>query len=180
MLFRGCNSHFSLQDISMLLGTPHLSSYIIEFEYFIILFSYLLCIKFKCSVYWITWKKTLMFKKPSFCWSFWYRFPRTLISHLVNTDKVDKDFPHVSALSNKKEVSTGNGSFVFWNGNLELLVADMIFDEICTLRGLVCLCFIAFGFDFMNGKRLHHGTRESRIVNIFSPQKCLFNVKYND
>ena len=59
------------------------------------------------------------------------------ISLLVNICKVDNDLPHVSALSNW--VSTGNGSFIFCNRRLEILVADMIFDEIFTARSLVCL-----------------------------------------
>ena len=40
MPLRGCNSHSSLQETSMLLCTPHVSSYIVEFEYFVILSSY--------------------------------------------------------------------------------------------------------------------------------------------
>ena len=44
------------------------------------------------------------------------------------------------------------------------MVADMIFDEIFTARSLVCLCLIASGLVFMNGKRLHYQSRESRII----------------
>ena len=40
MPLRGCNSHSSLQETSMLLCTPHVSSYIIEFGHFVILSSY--------------------------------------------------------------------------------------------------------------------------------------------
>ena len=40
----------------------------------------------------------------------------------------------------------------------------MILDEICTASSLVCLWFIAPGLVFMNGKRLHHRSRESRII----------------
>ena len=83
------------------------------------------------------------------------------ISLLVNIGKVDRNLPHVSALSNW--VSTGNGSFIFCNRRLEILVADMIFDEIFTARSLVCLCLIASGLVFTNGKRLQDRSRESRI-----------------
>ena len=41
----------------------------------------------------------------------------------------------------------------------------MIFDEIFSARNLVCLCLIARGLVFMKGKRLHHRSRESRIMN---------------
>ena len=87
------------------------------------------------------------------------------ISLLVNIGKVDNDLPHVSALSNW--VSTGNGSFIFYNRRLEILVANMIFDEIFSARNLVCLCLIARGLVFMKGKRLHHRSRESRIRTFF-------------
>ena len=40
----------------------------------------------------------------------------------------------------------------------------MMFDEICTARSPVCLCLIASGLVFMNGKRLHHRSRKSRIL----------------
>ena len=43
------------------------------------------------------------------------------------------------------------------------MVADMIFDEIYTVRSPFCLCFIASGLVFMYGKRLHHRSRESGI-----------------
>ena len=75
---------------------------------------------------------------------------------VVNIGKVNKDLPHVSASSNW--VSTGNGSFIFCNRSLEILVVD-IFDEICTARRPVCLCLITSGLVFTNGKRLHHRSR---------------------
>ena len=80
----------------------------------------------------------------------------------VNITKVDNDLPHVSATSNR--VSIGNGWFIFCNRRLEILVGDMIFDEICTAHSPVCLCLMASGLVFMNGKRLHHRSRESRIM----------------
>ena len=80
----------------------------------------------------------------------------------VNITKVDNDLPHVSATSNR--VSIGNGWFIFCNRRLEILVGDMIFDEICTAHSPVCLCLMVSGLVFMNGKRLHHRSRESRIM----------------
>ena len=80
----------------------------------------------------------------------------------VNITKVDNDLPHVSATSNR--VSIGNGWFIFCNRRLEILVGDMIFDEICTAHSPVCLCLMASGLVFMNEKRLHHRSRESRIM----------------
>ena len=80
----------------------------------------------------------------------------------VNITKVDNDLPHVSATSNR--VSIGNGWFIFCNRRLEILVGDMIFDEICTAHSPVCLCLMASVLVFMNGKRLHHRSRESRIM----------------
>ena len=91
-----------------------------------------------------------------------YFFTYRSVSLLVNIAKVDNDFPHVSAISNR--VSTGNGRLIFFNRRLEILVGDMIFDEICTAHSPVCLCLIALGLFFMNGKRLHHRSRESRIL----------------
>lgn len=43
------------------------------------------------------------------------------------------------------------------------MVVDMIFDEICTVRSPVCLCFIASSLVFIYSKRLHLQSRESRI-----------------
>ena len=42
----------------------------------------------------------------------------------------------------------------------------MIFDEIFTARSLVCLCLIASCLVFVNGKRLYHRYRESRIDDL--------------
>ena len=39
----------------------------------------------------------------------------------------------------------------------------MMFDEICTAHSLICLCLIASCLVFMNGKILHHRSRESRV-----------------
>ena len=118
-----------------------------------------------------------MFKKPSPCWSFWYRsslqfntFPTfRSISLLLNIGKVDSDLPHGSTLSNW--VSAGNGLFIFCKRRLEILVEDMIFDEIWTARSLACLSLITSGLVFMNRKRLHHRSRESRISGF----KCILS-----
>ena len=179
----GCNSQFYLQSMNILLCTPHLSSYIIEFEHFVILSSYLACMelwykitKVKCSVYWITWKKTFMVKSFPLTEVFDIDFPCSLpyflscrlITLHVNIGKVDKDFPYVSTLF--KWISTGSGWFIFHSRSLEILVAERIFDEICTVCSPVCLCFIASGFLFMNGKRLHHWSWESRVT------LCMFEI----
>ena len=66
--------------------------------------------------------------------------------------KIDRDLPHVSALYNW--VSTGNGPFVFCNRRLEILVADMMFDEICTARSPVCLCLLTSALVFTNGEKI--------------------------
>ena len=137
------NSHVSLQGLNMLLFTPHLSSYIVQFKHF-------------------TWTKTFILKGFPFIEVVHTDFPFSLpnfltcrsISLLVNMGKVDNDLPHVSALS--KWVSKGNDSFIFCNRRL-----DMIFDEICTAHSPVCLYLIASGLAFLNGKRLHHRSRES-------------------
>ena len=146
MSLRGCNSQFYLQSMNILLCTPHLSSYIIEFEHFVILSSYLACMelwykitKVKCSVYWITWKKTFMVKSFPLTEVFDIDFPCSLpyflscrlITLHVNIGKVDKDFPYVSTLF--KWISTGSGWFIFHSRSLEILVAERIFDEICTV-----------------------------------------------
>ena len=55
-----------------------------------------------------------------------------------------------------------NGSFIFFSNRLEILVPGMMFD-ICTAYSPVCLCLIALGLVFMNGKILHHRSQESRI-----------------
>ena len=60
------------------------------------------------------------------------------ISVLVNIGIADNDLLHVSAISNW--VSTGNDSIIFCNRRLEILVADMIFDEIYTARSPFCFC----------------------------------------
>ena len=60
------------------------------------------------------------------------------------------------------------------------MVADMIFDEIFTARSVICLCLIASGLVYMNGKILHHRSRESRIIKIYKivvVSTVLTNVK---
>ena len=90
--------------------------------------------------------------------------------------------------------SPANGSFIFCNRKLEILAADMIFDEICTAHSPVCLCLIASGLVFMNGKRLHHipyrvevRLSKDRIVRATNQEECfiyafldqhLLNVAY--
>ena len=80
-----------------------------------------------------------------------------MISLLVIIEKVDKDFPHALCIS----VSIGAASFKFCYGSLEILVADMIFDEIYTVRSPAC--FIVPGLVLMYRKRLHHWFREPGI-----------------
>ena len=168
MPLRGDNSHFSLQGMNMFLRTPHLSSYIIEFEHFVILSSYLLCIEH--------WHQ-VKYNRLNAVYTQSLERKRSCLKSLPLLEVFDIDFPFslphfltrrstsllVSALSNW--TSTGNSSFIFCNRRLEILVADMIFDEICTAHSLVCLCLIASGLVFMNGKRLHHRSRESCIVS---------------
>ena len=60
-------------------------------------------------------------------------------------------------------VSPVNGSCIFFNRRLEILVPDMMFDKISTAQSPVCLCLIAAGLVFMNGKRLHRWFWESCI-----------------
>ena len=75
-----------------------------------------------------------------------------LIPLLVNIGNVDNDLPHVSAIS--ITVSRGNGSFMFCNRRLEILVAGIIFDEICTARSPVCLCLITSGLVSHEGEKI--------------------------
>ena len=88
------------------------------------------------------------------------------ISVLVNIGIADNDLLHVSAISNW--VSTGNDSIIFCNRRLEILVADMIFDEIYTARIPFCLCLIASDLVFVNVfvKLLPHRSRKSRIYKL--------------
>ena len=68
------------------------------------------------------------------------------------------------------------------------MVADMTFYEICTAHIPVCLCLIASGLVFVNGKRLHHRSWKSRIVKkkyykiwdkVSNSIKKGFHSKYN-
>ena len=183
MTLRGYNSDFPLPGMNMLLCTSHLSSYIIESENFVILSSQLLCIELWQKKYSrlnavytesIERKRLCLKSLPLtvvFEIDFAFSLPHFLtcrsISPLVNIGKVENDLPRVSAISNW--ISTGNDSFIFCKGRLDILVTDMMFDEICITWSLVCLCFIASDLVFMNEKRLHHRSRESRIGDISTP-----------
>ena len=85
------------------------------------------------------------------------------ISLLVNIGKVDRNLPHVSALSNW--VSTGNGSFIFCNRRLEILIADMIFDEIFTAHSLDYVLSPWASFPW---------TEKDYIIDLRNPVLCKF------
>ena len=118
MPLRDCNSHFSLHDLSMLLCTHDLSSYIIEFEHFVIFFIFALhrALTYKYNRLNAVYTESLESKRSClkslpltevFDIDFPFSLPHFLtcwsISLLVNIGKVGKELPHVSVLSDSQQ-----------------------------------------------------------------------------